>query len=224
MTDTAPVPEPEPQPQPQPVTDPTDPTDPTILTGHHSSVPRADLTTGRTPALRITHTADLDAATLGAVRALLYDVFDDMTEEDWEHALGGLHALAYEDGELVGHACVIQRRLLHGGRALRCGYVEGVGVRADRRGRGHGAAMMAPLERVIRAGYDLGALGASDEAATFYAARGWQQWRGRSWVLTPSGIQRTAEEDDCLYVLPTPAAPLDLDSDLTCDWRDGDVW
>ncbi|WP_261957395.1 GNAT family N-acetyltransferase [Streptomyces nigrescens] len=176
------------------------------------------------PAVRVAHTADLDAATLEAVRALLYDVFDDMTGEDWDHALGGLHALAYEDGELVGHASVIQRRLLHGGRALRCGYVEGVGVRADRRGRGHGAAMMAALERVIRKAYDLGALGASDEAAAFYAARGWQQWRGRSWTLTPSGVRRTADEDDCLYVLPTPAATLDLDSDLTCDWRDGDVW
>ncbi|WP_030808257.1 GNAT family N-acetyltransferase [Streptomyces sp. NRRL S-337] len=176
------------------------------------------------PAVRVAHTADLDAATLGAVHALLHDVFDDMTEEDWDHALGGLHALAYEDGELIGHASVIQRRLLHGGRALRCGYVEGVGVRADRRGRGHGAAVMAAMERVIRAGYDLGALGASDEAAAFYAARGWQQWRGRSWALTPSGVRRTPDEDDCLYVLPTPAATLDLDSDLTCDWREGDVW
>ncbi len=197
--------------------------EPTPSTSHRPA-PGGDLTTGRMPAVRVAHTADLDAATLASVHALLHDVFDDMTEEDWDHALGGLHALAYEDGELIGHAAVIQRRLLHGGRALRCGYVEGVGVRADRRGRGHGAAVMAALERVIRAGYDLGALGASDEAAAFYAARGWQQWRGRSWTLTPSGVRRTPDEDDCLYVLPTPAATLDLDSDLTCDWRDGDVW
>ena len=87
------------------------------------------------------HTADLDSAALTAARTLLYDVFDDMTDHDWEHALGGVHALVWEGGELVGHASVIQRRLLHGGRALRAGYVEGVGVRADRRGRGHGAAM-----------------------------------------------------------------------------------
>jgi aminoglycoside 2'-N-acetyltransferase I len=104
------------------------------------------------------HTADLDAATLTAARALLYDVFDDMTDQDWEHALGGMHALVWEGAELVGHASVIQRRLLNGGRALRTGYVEGVGVRADRRGRGYGAAMMDALERVVRGAYELGAL------------------------------------------------------------------
>ncbi|UQA92623.1 GNAT family N-acetyltransferase [Streptomyces halobius] len=176
-----------------------------------------------TARVRIAHTADLDAAARKAARALLYDVFDDMTEDDWEHALGGLHALFHEDGELVGHASVVQRRLLHGGRALRCGYVEGVGVRADRRGRGLGAALMDALERVVRGGYDLGALGAADTAAAFYAARGWQLWRGRSWALTPTGIRRTPDEDGFLYVLPG-AVPLDLDGDLTCDWRDGDVW
>jgi hypothetical protein len=57
--------------------------------------------------VRTAHTSDLDAATLEAARALLYDVFDDMTDQDWEHALGGVHALAWEGAELVGHASVI---------------------------------------------------------------------------------------------------------------------
>ena len=169
------------------------------------------------------HTAELDAATLSAARALLYDVFDDMTEHDWEHALGGVHALVWEGAELVGHASVIQRRLLHGGRALRAGYVEGVGVRADRRGRGYGAAMMDALEKVIRGAYELGALGAAEEAAAFYAARGWMLWRGPSSALTPDGIRRTGEDDGCIYVLPVQVQ-LDLFSELTCDWRDGDPW
>ncbi|MYT28166.1 GNAT family N-acetyltransferase [Streptomyces sp. MspMP-M5] len=173
--------------------------------------------------VRLAHTADLDDATLKAARILLYDVFDDMTAEDWEHSLGGLHALVHEDGVLIGHAAVVQRRLLHNGRALRCGYVEGVGVRADRRGRGHGAAMMAALERVIHNAYDLGALGAADDAAAFYAGRGWQLWRGPSSALTPTGIRRTPEEDGALFV-HTGSVPLDLEGDLTCDWREGDVW
>ena len=117
------------------------------------------------------HTADLDAATLTAARTLLYDDFDDMTDQDWEHALGGVHALVWEGAELIGHASAIQRRRLYGGRALRTGYVEGVGVRADRRGRGHGAAMMDALEKVVRGAYELGALGATDAAAAFYAVQ-----------------------------------------------------
>jgi aminoglycoside 2'-N-acetyltransferase I len=174
--------------------------------------------------VRTAHTADLDAATLTAARLLLGAVFEgDMSDDDWEHALGGVHALAWDGDELVGHASVVQRRLLHGGRALRAGYVEGVGVRADRRGRGHAAAMMAALERVIRRAYDLGALGTTDEAAGFYAGRGWRQWRGPTSTLTPAGIARTENEDGGVYVLPV-AASLDLSGALTCDWRDGDVW
>lgn len=173
--------------------------------------------------IRVLHTAELAATVRARARTLLYDVFDDMTESDWEHSLGGLHALAWDDGELVGHAALVQRRILHGGKALRAGYVEGVGVRAEHRRRGHGAAMMAELERVIRAAYDLGALGASDEGAAFYAARGWRPWRGPSSALTPAGIRPTPDDDGAIHVLPC-TAPLDLDAALTCDWRDGDVW
>jgi aminoglycoside 2'-N-acetyltransferase I len=134
-----------------------------------------------------------------------------------------VHALAYEGGELVGHASVVQRRLLHGGRALRAGYVEGVGVRADRQRRGHGAAVMEAIERVLHGAYELGALGATDAAVRLYESRGWQRWRGRLSALTPSGVVPTPDEEGAVLVLPL-AAPLDLDGELACDWRDGDVW
>jgi aminoglycoside 2'-N-acetyltransferase I len=174
--------------------------------------------------LHVAHTADLDATTLASARALLADVFDgDFVDDDWEHALGGVHALVWDGAQLIGHASVVQRRLLHGGRALRAGYVEGVGVRADRRRRGHGAAMMAALERVVRGAYDLGALGSTDEAAAFYARRGWTSWRGPTSALTPHGIERTVGEDGHIYVLPAAVA-LDPLGELTCDWRDGDAW
>jgi aminoglycoside 2'-N-acetyltransferase I len=175
-------------------------------------------------ALHTAHTADLDLDTLGAARALLQDVFEgDLSDHDWDHALGGVHALVWEGAQLIGHASVIQRRLLHGGRALRAGYVEGVGVRADRRGRGHGAAMMEALERVLRGAYDLGALGATEPARSLYERCGWRRWRGPTSALTPAGIVRTPDEDGSVYVLPL-ALPLDLAGELTCDWRDGDVW
>ena len=173
--------------------------------------------------LRTGHTADLAPETLAAVRALLDRVFEDMSDHDWDHALGGVHALAWEGGELIGHASVIQRRLLHGGRALRAGYVEGVAVRADRRRRGHGGALMKALERVVRGAYDVGALGATDAAAAFYTALGWEAWRGPTSALTPTGIVRTADDDGSIYVLRV-AAPIDLAAELICDWRDGDVW
>lgn len=173
--------------------------------------------------MRTAHTSALDVATLDAARDLLYVVFDDMTDHDWEHALGGIHALVWDGAELVGHASLIQRRLLHGGRALRAGYVEAVAVRADRRRQGHGAAMMQALEAIARRAYDVAALGATDEAAQFYAGRGWQLWLGATSALTPRGIQRTPDDDGAVYVLPI-STPLDVHGELTCDWRDGDVW
>jgi len=174
--------------------------------------------------VRTAHTADLDATTLTAARALLDAVFEgEMGDHDWEHSLGGVHAIASEGNEVVGHASVVQRRLLHGGRALRAGYVEGVGVRADLRRRGHGTAIMQALERVVRAAYDLGALGATPAAAGLYAARGWKLWQGPTSALTPTGIRRTEEEDGSIYVLPV-AGGLDLSGELTCDWRDGGLW
>ena len=173
---------------------------------------------------RTAHTSDLEAGVLAAARALLYDVFgDELEESDWEHALGGIHAMIWDGDELVGHASVVQRRVLHGGRALRCGYVEGVAVRADQQRRGHGGALMEAIERVIRCAYDLGALGGTDEGARLYTRRGWQLWQGPLFALTPSGVVRTEDVDGAVYVLPV-SVPLDLSGELTCDWRDGDVW
>ena len=174
--------------------------------------------------LRTAHTADLDPAAREAARALLDEAFHgDVTEADWEHALGGVHALVWDGPALIGHGSVIQRRLLHQGRALRAGYVEAVAVRPDRQGEGHGAALMSALERVLRGAYDLGALGSSEEGAGFYAARGWQLWQGPSSALTPTGVRPTPGEDGCLYVFEL-AVPLDISGELICDWRDGDVW
>ena len=174
--------------------------------------------------VRTAHTADLDAATLELARALLEAAFtSDWTDHDWEHGLGGVHALVWHGDELIGHGSVVQRRFLHGGRALRTGYIEAVAVRADRRQRGHGAELMAALEPVVRGAYELGALAATADGARLYTARGWQQWQGRTSVLTPTGIARTEAEDGSIYVLPG-TAPLDLSGELCCDWRDGDVW
>lgn len=173
---------------------------------------------------QLAHTADLDGGTLRAVRNLLDRVFaGEFDDHDWEHSLGGMHVLLRDGTELVGHASLIQRRLLHGGRALRTGYVESLGVLGSRRGRGFGAALMAELERLIRGGYELGALSTTEQAAGFYAARGWRLWQGRSGALTPSGVVATPDEDGGVYVLPG-AVPLDLTGELICDWRDGDVW
>ena len=175
--------------------------------------------------LRVAHTSELEPELLEAIRAMLVEVFEGgFDEHDWEHALGGIHAIALtDDGEPVGHASVVQRRLLHGGRALRAGYVEGVGVRREERRRGHASALMDAIVRVIRGAYDVGALGASDAAIPLYTARGWLPWQGETYALGPEGRVRTPEDDDSLYVLEL-SRPLDRAGEIACDWREGAVW
>ena len=175
------------------------------------------------PELRTAHTADLQAGAKTAIRSLMDAAFGTVSDDTFDNVLGGVHALILDDGELIGHGSVVQRRLLYAGQALRTGYVEGVAVRADRRRQGHGAALMAALERVIRSAYRLGALGASTEGGLLYASRGWQLWRGPSSALMPHGVQRTADKDGIIYVLPV-SVPLDVSGELTCDWRPGSLW
>ena len=172
----------------------------------------------------LSHTSSLDTATLTEIRTLLVGAFDgEFGDEDWDHTLGGVHVLFRKDGALVAHGAVVQRRLLHGGRALRTGYVEGVAVRADCRRRGYGRSVMERLAEVIAGAYEVGALSAGEDAARLYRSLAWQRWEGRTWVLGPDGPERTPDEDGTIYVLPL-TAELDLWGDLACDWRDGDVW
>lgn len=176
---------------------------------------------------RLVHTADLDNESRDDARRMVIDAFGggeiDFTDADWEHALGGMHALICHHGALIGHAAVIQRRLLYRHSALRCGYVEGVAVREDWRGQGLAHALMDAVEQVLRGAYELGALSASAAGRPMYSVRGWLPWRGPTSVLTPSGVQRTLEDDGSIFVFPV-SVKLDTGEPLTCDWRDGDVW
>jgi aminoglycoside 2'-N-acetyltransferase I len=176
------------------------------------------------PTITVAHTGHLDPATLTSARALLDEAFGGAFDDaDWEHALGGMHALAFDGDRLVAHGSVVQRRMVHRGRALRVGYVEAVAVAADHRRRGLASAVMDELEQIIRRGYDLGALSASDAGAALYLSRGWRRWDGLTSTLTPAGTVRTPEEDGNVFVLPG-GVPLEPACDLACDWRDGEVW
>jgi aminoglycoside 2'-N-acetyltransferase I len=165
---------------------------------------------------------------VSAVRQLLWDAFahdEDgrFTDDDWQHALGGLHFLLEVDGELSAHAAVVQRELHIGGTPIRTGYVEAVGTRPDRQRQGLGTVLMRDVGAWIDDEFELGALGTGEHA--FYHRLGWVTWRGPSSVRTAQGAARTRDEDGYIFVLPTRTSPpLDLDAPISCEWRPGDVW
>ena len=151
----------------------------------------------------------------------------DFTDADWEHALGGMHALICHHGALIAHGAVVQRRLLYRDSALRCGYLEAIAVREDWRGQGLATAVMDALEQVLRGAYQIGALSASEEGRPISTSRGWLAGQGPTSVLQPAGLARTPDDDQSLFVLPVDlpnGIELDTTAELTCDWRDGDVW
>jgi aminoglycoside 2'-N-acetyltransferase I len=173
---------------------------------------------------RLVHTADLDIEARRRVRQMVTAAFGgDFTETDWEHTLGGMHALICRHGAIIAHAAVVQRRLYYRGTAFRCGYVEGVAVREDWRGQGLVSSLLDGIEQVIRGAYQLGALSSSDRARGLYTSRGWMPWRGPTSVLAPTGPTRTLDDDGSVLVLPVGIS-LDTSAELMCDWRAGDVW
>ncbi|GFH35552.1 GNAT family N-acetyltransferase [Streptomyces pacificus] len=182
-----------------------------------------DHTTG---SLRTAHTYQLSEAALGEIRALLDAAFDgDFDDDDWSHGLGGVHAFIRDRDGLAAHGSVIMRRVVHGGRSYRVGYLEAVAVRADRRRQGLGGRVTGALERVIDGAYELGALSASDDGAELYRSRGWRPWRGRVEVLSPGGVVRLPGEEDSTFLRQPPGRPLPdpAAAALLFDWRDGDV-
>ena len=183
------------------------------------------VTTSSAVALRTVPTADLSPTELADLRDFLGAAYGGrFGDDDWSHALGGVHVLASVDGAPAGHASVVLRQLIAGDHTLRTGFVEAVATAAPWRRRGIGSAVLAEVERLVAGGFELGALASSRQAVGLYAARGWQRWTGPTAALTPDGVVESP--DEAVFVLPTPQTPAGLDTTarLVCDWRRGDLW
>lgn len=172
---------------------------------------------------------ELTPRALASLRSLFDEAWPDaddaFDEDDWEHTIGGVHLVAEdEDGEVLAHASVVERTLTTGGRDVHTGYVEGVATRTAHRRRGLGSAVMRAVNDHIDATFELGALGTGEPG--FYERLGWRLWRGPTGVRGEDGsITPTPEDDGAVMVRLTPASPeLDLDAQIACDPRAGDVW
>jgi aminoglycoside 2'-N-acetyltransferase I len=158
------------------------------------------------------------------LRTLLDAAFDgDFTDEDWASTIGGVHVWLSASKALIAHAALVDRVLVCSGLTLDVGYVEAVATAAAHRRQGHGTMVMKRVGELIRERYALGALSTGSPA--FYETLGWERWRGPTFVDGPRGRERTPVDDGGVMILRTPRSPaLDLDGDIVCDWRAGDVW
>jgi aminoglycoside 2'-N-acetyltransferase I len=145
------------------------------------------------------------------------------TEDDWDHAVGGVHFVLDLEGHVIAHASVVERELHIDGHPLRTGYVEAVAVAPGHQGVGFGSAVMGDVTSYVRGAFELGALGTGRQR--FYERLGWQVWMGPTSVRTADGLGRTPDEDGFILVLRTASSPpFDLTASISCDFRPGDVW
>lgn len=169
-------------------------------------------------------TEDAPQGLLDDARTLVFAAFDGgFSDDDWDHALGGWHAVVIDAQRVVAHASVIPRELRIGDRKVAAGYVEGVGTEHAARGDGHGTRAMTEIATIIRRDFELGAL--STEAHQFYERLGWERWRGPTFVRSARGLTRTEDEDGGIMVLRFgSSADFDLTSPISCEERSGDDW
>lgn len=191
-------------------------------------------------AIRRAKTAALTMPEIARIREILAAAFEGdehggFTEDDWQHALGGVHFLVEARGAIVGHAAVVERELHVGvdpAIAIRSGYVEAVAIDPARQRSGLGSELMRDVAAHLAERYELGALGTGRQP--FYERLGWQIWRGPTGVRVAGAggaggvrgaVEATPDEDGYILILRTPSSPaLDLTDRITCEWRPGDAW
>ncbi|WP_135452696.1 GNAT family N-acetyltransferase [Mycobacterium sp. DL99] len=175
----------------------------------------------------IAEPGELGRDVLSSAEMLVRSAFGDgFRPHDWLHGVDGVHVLITEDRELLAHSAVVTRTLRHADDTFDTGYVEGVAVRGDQQGRGLGRLLMDQTEAIIRTRHDLGVLNAMEDAAGFYAGRGWQLWDGPTQADTPDGVIDTSDPTDLIFLFATDSTALGFTTSvpLICDWRVGDLW
>jgi aminoglycoside 2'-N-acetyltransferase I len=175
--------------------------------------------------LVVVESAGIDAATREALRGLWNRAFGDrFSDDDAEHAYGGVHVLMRDGACLVGHASAVPRRLRFGGGPwCTVGYVEGVATDPQRQGEGIGRCVMQRLRSEIAERWPV-ALLSTGKATPFYEALGWERWRGASYVQTAHGVVPADEHGGLMILRLDPSMVPDLALNVTCEDRDGDAW
>jgi aminoglycoside 2'-N-acetyltransferase I len=174
--------------------------------------------------IRIAPSEKLSSVLQTSLRTMLESAYDgDFSDDDWQHALGGVHVYQRSESGFVSHAALISRSIRWDDITLRAGYVEAVATSPTAQRQGLATAILHRINDWILTRYEFGVL--STSAHALYERLGWERWHGASYVDAPSGFRRTRDDDQGLMILRTPRTPpLSLHGTLVADWRGGDVW
>lgn len=167
----------------------------------------------------------LDARVRAALRELWRRAFGDrFSDDDADHAYGGVHVLARDGGHVIAHASAVPRLIRFGEEPWRTvGYVEAVATDPGRQGEGIGRQTMLALHAEIRLRWPV-ALLSTGRAKGFYQQLGWEPWRGLSYTQTASGVVADGEHGGLMVLRVNPTVVPDLSVAVTCEDRPGDAW
>lgn len=178
--------------------------------------------------LRALQSDEIEDTLFDELTRLCEAAFDEPFASVWERIGPGLHVIADVGGQVVAHAMIIDRHVYLGHEpdlALDVGYVENVATLPELRERGHGAAVIGEIGRIIGEEYVLGALATGSNR--FYEKLGWETWRGPTFVRMLDGLRvRSADEDGHVMILRSSRTPPDLDvaGPIAVDWRPEEPW
>jgi aminoglycoside 2'-N-acetyltransferase I len=160
-----------------------------------------------------------------SLRALWQRAFGDrFTEDDANHAFGGVHVLVRHEDRLVAHASAVPRRIRFGdGPWCTVGYVEAVATDPARQRAGVGRLVMGELHREIAARWPA-ALLSTGRARGFYEKLGWERWGGTSYTRTADGEVPDHEHGGIMVLRLDRSVVPDLSVSVTCEDRPGDAW
>jgi aminoglycoside 2'-N-acetyltransferase I len=167
----------------------------------------------------------LDAETRAALRELWHRAFGGrFSDDDADHAYGGVHVLVRADARVVGHASAVPRRLRFADQPWRTvGYVEAVATDPGHQGRGVGRRTMLALHEEIERRWPV-ALLSTGRATGFYERLGWERWRGLSYTRTADDVVPDDEHGGLMILRLDASAVPDLAVAVTCEDRRGDAW
>ena len=168
----------------------------------------------------------IDEATRSGLRTLWDRAFGDrfFSDDDADHAYGGVHVLVRDGDRLISHASAVPRRIRFGEQPWRTvGYVEAVATDPERQGEGMGRRTMERLRGEISSRWPV-ALLSTGRATGFYELLGWEKWRGLSYTQTATGVVPDGDHGGLMILRLDLSVVPDLSVGVTCEDRPGDAW
>lgn len=172
--------------------------------------------------LRVVDSIDLPAEELEVIVDMCSRGFGQNYQPFMDTFVDATHIVGYLDNIIVSHALWIERWLqVEDSPLLRTAYVEAVVTEEAWQRRGYASAVMNRLAEEIY-DFELGAL--CTGFPEFYLHLGWQIWEGPLFIRTREGTM-SSQEEGTVMVLALPNSPeLDVNTSLSAEWREGELW